>query len=64
MRGSSASRNPSPKKLNANMVIASASAGKIAWCGYVRMVRAPSAIMAPHDGVGGLTPRPIKLRNV
>jgi hypothetical protein len=46
------------------MVIASASAGKIAWCGYVRMVRAPSAIMAPHDGVGGFTPRPIKLRNV
>ena len=32
-RGSRASRKPSPRKLKANMVMASASAGKITWLG-------------------------------
>jgi hypothetical protein len=32
-RGSNASRNPSPRKLKANMVMANANAGKMAWLG-------------------------------
>jgi len=32
-RGSNASRRPSPRKLKANIVMASASAGKMAWFG-------------------------------
>ena len=32
-RGSNASRKPSPRKLKANIVMASASEGKMAWLG-------------------------------
>jgi ribosomal protein S12 methylthiotransferase len=60
--GSSASRNPSPKKLNANMVIVIARPGAIAKCGEVRIARHPSESIPPQLGTGGLTPKPMKLK--
>src|SRR2546423_2577859 len=61
--GSRASRNPSPRKLNAIRVSDSAIAGARTIWGAMRNAWKPSAAIAPHDGVGGWTPRPRKLRN-
>ncbi len=63
MRASSASRSPSPSRLNASTVMLISSAGKISSWGWLSMVLMPSLLMLPQDGVGGATPMPIKDRN-
>src|SRR5439155_193269 len=60
--GSRASRRPSPRKLNAISVKDSAIAGTRTICGAMRRAWKPSAAIARHDGVGGWTPRPRKLK--
>src|SRR6184192_1382395 len=60
--GSSASRRPSPRKLNAISVSESAIAGASTMWGAMRSAWKPSAAMAPQEGVGGWTPRPRKLK--
>src|SRR5204863_5812259 len=60
--GSSASRRPSPRKLNAISVKDSAMAGTRTMWGAIRRAWKPSAAIAPQDGVGGWTPRPRKLK--
>src|SRR5688572_19300160 len=56
--GSSASRNPSPSKLNARTVRNMARLGNIATCGAITMSARASLSMAPHSGVGGCAPMP------
>src|SRR5262249_7468110 len=57
--GSRASRTPSPKNVNASMVIAMAIDGNTHRCQYERMYCWPSPTIWPHDGVGGLIPTPM-----
>src|SRR6185437_9915156 len=59
-RGSSASRNASPSKLNPNTAAPIASPGKTDVHGACRSWyrSRPSAIIEPQLGVGGCTPRP------
>ena len=61
--GSSASRRPSPRKLNANSVSASARPGKIVSQGKKPIICAPSETSTPHDASGGCTPSPRNDRN-
>ncbi|MNE41595.1 hypothetical protein D3C80_1356750 [compost metagenome] len=56
--GSSASRSPSPSRLNASTVMNIARLGKIATCGAITMSARASLSIAPHSGVGGCAPRP------
>ncbi len=56
--GSSASRNPSPNRLNASTVMNIARLGKIATCGAITISARASLSIAPHSGVGGWAPRP------
>src|SRR5690606_33292998 len=58
MRGSRASRSTSPMKLKAITTIAMAAPGKTLIHQAVVRYDCPSAIIWPHDGVGGWTPRP------
>src|ERR1051326_4961962 len=60
--GSSASRNPSPRKLNARSVSDIASPGKITSQGNNASSRPPSETSVPHDASGGWTPSPRKLK--
>ena len=61
MRGSKASRKPSPIKLKARVSSASAIPGNSTMWGWERIPKRPSLIIAPQLGVGGLTPSPMKL---
>src|SRR6266542_3119441 len=61
--GSSASRNPSPRKLREKSVMEKASPGKTSSHGYSSMLLAPSVMRVPHELIGGCTPKPRKLRN-
>src|SRR5471032_924515 len=56
--GSSASRKPSPSRLNASTVTKMARLGNNAICGAVTMSARASLSIAPHSGVGGCAPRP------
>lgn len=56
--GSSASRNPSPNRLNASTVRKIATAGKSATCGAMTISARASLSIAPHSGVGGCAPNP------
>src|SRR4030095_5546911 len=58
-RTSSASRNPSPSKLNASTATLMKSAGNRSSCGCASIVLMPSLLMLPQDGVGGATPMPM-----
>ena len=60
LRGSRASRNPSPKRLRPSMVMATARPGKTAIQGAVVRYSAPSAIKFPQLAVGGWIPIPRK----
>src|ERR671911_165081 len=60
-RGSSASRRPSPKKFNPMTTLMIAIPGAAAYHQYWRPLSAPCLIIAPHSGVGGTAPRPMKL---
>src|SRR6185503_5611037 len=62
-RTSSASRKPSPSKLNASTAVLIRSAGNSSSCGCASIVLMPSLLMLPHDGVGGATPMPMNDRN-
>lgn len=57
-RGSSASRNPSPRKLKASMVMQMKVAGKNRAHGAARKARLPSAASTPQEAMGACTPRP------
>src|SRR5262249_47356063 len=58
--GSSASRTPSPKKVNESMVTAMQIAGNTQRCQYERRNCWFSPTICPHEGVGGLIPTPMK----
>src|SRR5262245_53449559 len=62
-RTSSASRKPSPSKLNASTATLMKSAGNMSSWGCASIVLMPSLLMLPHDGVGGATPMPMNDRN-
>src|ERR1700690_3110420 len=62
VRGSSASRTPSPRKLNASDTTRMAQPGRIVTCGARRSTTRPSATIAPQSAVGGCTPSPRKLK--
>src|SRR5699024_3044765 len=61
IHGSTASRKPSPRKLNASTVSDNIPAGKISMYGCARMFGIASAIISPQLGIGGITPSPKKL---
>src|SRR5207244_10778309 len=56
--GSSASRTASPSSVHATTTSTSATPGAVATQCALTSVSRPEAIMLPHDGVGGCTPRP------
>src|SRR5712691_1738597 len=60
-RGSSASRTPSPMKLQAMTRVRMARPGKTPTHHWSKLWT-PAATMAPHSGAGGGEPRPRKLR--
>src|SRR5690606_223130 len=60
--GSKASRRPSPTKLKPRTTTIIAKPGQRMRFGARRMKSLPSAIIAPHSGVGGCTPSPRKPR--
>src|SRR5699024_7731448 len=60
-RGSSASRNPSPNKLNPKTTSNMARPGKVTTHGEFCNACLPSLNIAPHSGVGGCAPNPRKL---
>src|ERR1019366_132440 len=60
---SSASRRPSPRKLRENRVSENTQPGKTSSHQNSSIFSAPSLIRAPHELMGGCTPRPRKLRN-
>src|SRR5262249_19943330 len=60
--GSNTSRSPSPTRLKASTDKSIATPGKIDSHGALSSTGAPSRIIFPQVGVGGETPRPIKLR--
>src|SRR5215831_8715389 len=62
MRGSSASRKPSPSRLTASTVTDRNAAGKNTMKGFTCHSALPSAMMLPHDGIVGGVPAPIKER--
>jgi hypothetical protein len=62
MRGSSASRRPSPSRLTANTVAERNAAGKYTMSGLTCQSARPSAIMLPHYGTVGGVPAPMKDR--
>src|SRR6185503_16473551 len=62
-RTSSASRSPSPSKLNASTATLMNTAGNRSSCGCASIVLMPSLLMLPHDGVGGATPMPMNDKN-
>ena len=59
-RGSSASRRPSPSRLNETTVTKIASPGQIAIHGALTRKRWAALSMLPHDGAGGCWPSPRK----
>src|SRR5207247_4232824 len=59
-RGSSASRTPSPMKLNAIASVRIASPGNVDTHHWSKFC-VPAATIAPHSGAGGGEPRPRKL---
>ena len=58
MRGSSASRKPSPARLIDTTVTRIASPGSVTSQGLERMNSRASASIVPHSAVGGCAPRP------
>src|ERR1700710_1510153 len=60
---SRASRRPSPRKLSENSVRENTLPGKTSSHQNSSIFSAPSLINAPHELIGGCTPRPRKLRN-
>src|SRR5690606_34312383 len=60
LRGSSASRRPSPSRLKPRLTMRMAKPGIAATHHWSRMKRRPEAIIAPHSGSGGCAPRPRK----
>jgi hypothetical protein len=60
--GSRASRRPSPKKLNANIVMLIAMAGKKSCHGYDLKLCSASDASTPQLAMGAFTPSPMKLR--
>ena len=62
MRGSSASRRPSPSKLTASTVSDRNIAGKKTMEGLTCQSVRPSAMMFPHEGMMGGVPAPMKDR--
>src|SRR3989441_5142101 len=56
--GWSASCTASPSRVHATTTSTSATPGAVATQGALTSVSRPEAIMLPHDGVGGCTPRP------
>ena len=59
---SSRSRSPSPSAFRPSTENNIASPGNTVRCGAIKRNDRPSLIIEPHDGVGGWTPRPRKLR--
>src|SRR5690606_34774323 len=57
-RGSSASRSPSPTRLNASTVTTIARPGNVASHHAPNSTSLPSATILPHEGAGSGTPRP------
>src|SRR5690606_33609297 len=55
----SASRRASPSILNASTVRLMHSAGQNNSAGCSNILRRPSLLIEPHDGVGGVTPMPM-----
>src|SRR6266699_5399034 len=53
-----ASRTASPSSVHATTTSTSATPGAVATQGALTTTSRPEAIMLPHDGVGGWTPRP------
>src|SRR5437867_4028546 len=62
VRGSKASRSPSPKKLKESTVRKMKALGKRIRCGCVRSDRQPSDASVPQLQAGGDKPRPMKLK--
>src|SRR5690606_3460214 len=60
LRGSSASRRPSPRRLKPRLTMRMATPGTPATHHWSRMKRRPEAIIAPHSGSGGCAPSPMK----
>src|SRR4030042_1524243 len=60
--GSRISRRASPKILNPMTVIKMNSPGEVAYHHWSMRNLRPTLTMAPHSGVGGWVPSPIKLR--
>src|SRR5207247_1976963 len=58
LTGWSASCTASPSSVHATTTSTSATPGAVATQGALTSVSRPEAIMLPHDGVGGCTPRP------
>src|SRR5690606_33093139 len=59
-RGSSASRRPSPTRLNASTTSTMARPGNVATHHAPSRLSRPLATMPPHDGVGAGRPSPMK----
>ena len=62
MRGSSASRRPSPSRFTASTVSDRKIAGKNTMKGFTCQSARPSAMMLPQDGMVGGVPAPMKDR--
>src|SRR3981081_2624317 len=62
MRGSSASRRPSPSRLTASTVTDRTAAEKNTMKGFTCHSALPSAMMLPQDGMVGGVPAPMKER--
>src|SRR5512143_2538110 len=59
-RGSSTSRRVSPKSVNPKVVSINVKPAQVIGQGELRIKLNPSDKIAPHDGVGGGTPKPRK----
>src|SRR5690606_4486145 len=58
VRGSIASRKPSPRRFSPSTVSTMARPGKSAWFGATTMRVCASNSMRPQDGIGGCAPSP------